>query len=162
RPEVMTLRTVLQSFIMFREEVVARRVKHELGKARDRAHVLVGLAVAVANIDEVIETIRRSPDPGTARERLQQRDWPARDVASLIALVADPRSNLMTEAGTIRLTDEQARAILALQLSRLTGLGRDELGDEAKQLSEKITDYLDVLRSRPRVMAIIKSELLET
>jgi DNA gyrase subunit A len=160
RPEVLTLRSCLQSFIVFREEVVARRTKHELAKARDRAHVLVGLAVAVANIDEVIETIRRSPDPTVARERLRERTWPAKDMASLISLVADPRS-VLTEAGEIRMTDEQARAILALQLSRLTGLGRDELGDEAKGLAENIKNYLDILRSRPRIMDIIKSELAE-
>jgi DNA gyrase subunit A len=160
RPEVLTLRSCLQSFIIFREEVVARRTKHDLAKARDRAHVLVGLAVAVANIDEVIETIRRSPDPGVARERLRERTWPAKDMGALIALVADPRS-VLTEAGEIHMTDEQARAILALQLSRLTGLGRDELGDEAKGLAESIKDYLDILRSRPRIMDIIKKELAE-
>ncbi|MGD2134465.1 MAG: DNA gyrase C-terminal beta-propeller domain-containing protein, partial [Maricaulaceae bacterium] len=146
--------------IRFREEVVARRTKHDLKKARERAHVLVGLAVAVANIDEVIETIRRAPDPATARERLRDRDWPAKDMAPLITLVADPRS-VLSEGGTIRLTDEQARAILALQLQRLTALGATEIGDEAKGLAEKIKDYLDILRSRPRVMEIIKTELME-
>jgi DNA gyrase subunit A len=160
RPEILTLRTMLQSFILFREEVIARRTKHDLKKARERAHVLVGMAVAVANIDEVIETIRKAPDPATARERLKARDWPAKDMAALIALVADPRS-MVNSSGTIRLTDEQARAILALQLSRLTALGRDEIGDEAKGLAAAIQDYLDILRSRPRVMDIIKSELAE-
>ncbi|MCG8443877.1 MAG: DNA gyrase subunit A, partial [Caulobacterales bacterium] len=160
RPELLTLRTLLQSFLSFREEVIARRTKHELGKARDRAHVLVGLAVAVANIDEVIELIRRAPDPATARERLRERAWPAKDMAPLIALVADPRS-MLDDDGSIRLTDEQARAILALQLQRLTALGATEIGDEAKGLADKIRDYLDILRSRPRVLEIIKAELEE-
>jgi len=161
RPEVLTLRSYLTLFLKFREEVVARRTKFELNKARDRAHVLVGLAVAVANIDEIIATIRKAPDPATARESLKEREWPAKDMASLITLVADPRSVLL-ENGFIRLTDEQARAILALQLQRLTALGRDELGDEAKGLAAKIKDYLDILRSRQRVMDIIIAELVES
>ncbi len=160
RPELLTLRTCLQAFVSFREEVVARRTKHDLKKARDRAHVLVGLALAVANIDEVIATIRKAPDPATARERLMERAWPAKDMAPLISLVADPRSTL-DDKGEIRLTEEQSRAILALQLQRLTALGRDEIGDEAKGLADKIKDYLDILRSRPRVMEIIKAELAE-
>ena len=160
RPELLTLRSCLVSFLRFREEVVARRTKHDLSKARDRAHVLVGLAVAVANIDEVIEVIRRAPDPATARERLMDRDWPAKDMAPLIQLVADPRS-VLSDSGFIRLTEEQARAILALQLQRLTALGAQEIGDEGRSLAEKIEDYLDILRSRPRVLAIIRSELTE-
>ncbi|MEO0981341.1 MAG: DNA gyrase subunit A [Pseudomonadota bacterium] len=160
RPELMNLRSVLDAFIRFREEVVARRTKHELGKARDRAHVLVGLALAVANIDEVIRIIRHSPDPATAREQLLAKDWPAKDMTPLIELIADKRTTMSGE-GTIRLSDEQARAILDLRLHRLTGLGRDEIGNEAKGLSEKIADYLDILRSRARVMEMIKGELGE-
>jgi DNA gyrase subunit A len=158
KPELMSLRQMLVAFVDFREEVVTRRARFLLNKARDRAHVLVGLAVAVANVDEVIALIRSSPDPGTARERLMQRDWPARDVAPLIALIDDPR-HLIAEDGTFRLSDEQARAILALTLSRLTALGRDEIGTELNGLGTDISDYLDILRSRERVMTIIREEL---
>ncbi|MEO1786024.1 MAG: DNA gyrase subunit A [Pseudomonadota bacterium] len=160
RPELMTLRSVLQAFIRFREEVVARRTKFELNKARDRAHVLVGLALAVANIDEVIRIIRYAPDPATARTQLLEKAWPAQDMAPLIDLIADRRTR-QADDGTIFLSDEQARAILDLRLHRLTGLGRDEIGNEAKGLSEKIADYLDILRSRVRIMEIIRGELAE-
>ena len=160
RPELMNLRKVLDCFITFREDVVVRRTKHELNKARDRAHVLVGLAMAVANIDEVIRIIRHAPDPNSAREQLLDKAWPIMDMGPLLDLIADRRTR-KGEGDTIYLSDEQARAILALQLSRLTGLGRDEIGNEAKGLSEKIADYLDILRSRPRVMDIIKGELKE-
>ena len=158
RPEQLTLKDFLTAFIAFREEVIARRTKYLLGKARDRAHVLVGLAVAVANIDEVIRLIRTSPDPATARGLLMERDWPAHDMGPLIALIDDPRHRL-SEDGTIRLSEEQARAILDLRLQRLTALGRDEIGDELKKLAEQIADYLDILRSRVRVQTIIKAEL---
>ncbi len=160
RPEQMNLRQILQAFIRFREEVVARRTKFELNKARDRAHVLVGLALAVANIDEIIAIIRHAPDPNTARERLLAKAWPIMDMAPLLELVADRRTRWDGE-DAIFLSDEQARAILALQLSRLTGLGRDEIGNEAKGLAERIADYLDILRSRPRVLDIIRGELGE-
>ena len=160
RPETMTLRKVLQCFLTFREEVVARRTKFELNKARDRAHVLVGLALAVANIDEVIRIIRHAPDPATARTALLEKAWPIMDMGPLLELIADRRTRWEGD-DNIYLSDEQARAILALQLSRLTGLGRDEIGNEAKGLSEKIADYLDILRSRVRVMDIIKAELDE-
>jgi DNA gyrase subunit A len=158
RPQQMTLRDVLSTFIDFREEVITRRTKFELNKARDRAHILVGLAIAVANIDEVVALIRRAPDPQTAKEQLMARDWPAKDLAPLVLLVADPR-HLMKEGGTLRLSEEQARAILDLRLQRLTALGRDEIGDELKGLAENISDYLDILRNRARVMTIIKDEL---
>ncbi len=158
RPQQMTLRDVLASFIDFREEVIARRTKFELAKARDRAHILVGLAIAVANIDEVVALIRKAPDPATAREQLMARDWPAKDLAPLVALVADPR-HMMIEGDKLRLSEEQARAILDLRLQRLTALGRDEIGDELKGLAEKIADYLDILRKRDRVLAIIKEDL---
>ena len=160
RPEQLNLRQILQAFIRFREEVVARRTKFELNKARDRAHVLVGLALAVANIDEIIAIIRHAPDPNTARERLLEKAWPIMDMGPLLELVADRRTRWQGD-DSIFLSDEQARAILALQLSRLTGLGRDEIGNEAKGLAEKIADYLDILRSRPRVLDIIRTELSE-
>ncbi|MEM9939180.1 MAG: DNA gyrase subunit A [Pseudomonadota bacterium] len=160
RPEQLNLRQILQAFIQFREEVVARRTKFELNKARDRAHVLVGLAMAVANIDEIIAIIRNAPDPNTARERLLAKAWPIMDMGPLLELVADRRTRWEGE-DAIFLSDEQARAILALQLSRLTGLGREEIGGEAKGLAEKIADYLDILRSRPRILDIIRGELSE-
>lgn len=160
RPELMNLRKVLQCFISFREEVVARRTKFELNKARDRAHNLVGLALAVANIDEVIKIIRHAPDPATARERLLEKAWPASDMRAMIELIADRRTKF-DDDGAIRLSDEQARQILELRLHRLTALGRDEIGDEAKGLAEKIADFLDILSSRPRVMDIIRGELNE-
>ena len=158
RPELMNLKQFLEIFVRFREEVISRRTKFELAKARDRAHVLVGLAIAVANIDEVIKLIRTAPDPATARESLMARDWPAADIAPLIALIDDPRHQL-SEDGTIRMSEEQARAILDLRLQRLTALGRDEIGDELKGLGEKIEDYLDILRSRARVLEIMRTEL---
>lgn len=160
RPELMNLRKVLQCFISFREEVVARRTKFDLNKARDRAHNLVGLALAVANIDEVIRIIRHSPDPATAKERLLEKAWPASDMRAMIELIADRRTKF-DDDGAIHLSDEQARQILELRLHRLTALGSDEIGDEAKGLAEKIADYLDILSSRPRMMGIIKSELGE-
>ncbi|MEQ9528304.1 MAG: DNA gyrase C-terminal beta-propeller domain-containing protein, partial [Parvibaculaceae bacterium] len=158
RPELMNLKQFLEIFVRFREEVISRRTKFELAKARDRAHVLVGLAIAVANIDEVIRLIRTAPDPASARESLMARDWPAQDIAPLIALIDDPRHGL-SEDGTIRMSEEQARAILELRLQRLTALGRDEIGDELKGLGEKIEDYLDILRSRARVLDIMRTEL---
>ncbi len=158
RPEQLNLKDILSAFIGFREQVIARRTKFLLAKARDRAHVLVGLAVAVANIDEVIRLIRTSPDPATARQLLMDRDWPAVDMAPLIALIADPR-HAISEDGTIRLSEEQARAILDLRLQRLTALGRDEIGDELKKLADEIADYLDILGSRARVQGIIKDEM---
>ncbi|MEC8133049.1 MAG: DNA gyrase subunit A, partial [Pseudomonadota bacterium] len=161
RPQLMNLRDMLKAFIAFREEVVTRRSKFELGKARDRAHVLVGLAIAVANIDEVIGLIRKAPSPAEARVQLMGRDWPAADVADLVALIDDPLHKV-GDGGTYRLSETQARAILELRLQRLTAMGRDEIGDELKQLGAQISDLLDILRSRTRVMAIIRDELVET
>ena len=160
KPELMNLRDVLHAFNLFREEVVSRRTKYLLNKARDRAHVLVGLAIAVANIDEVIKLIRHAPDPATARAQLMERRWDAQDVAPLVALIDDPRHKL-NEDGTYILSEEQARAILDLRLQRLTALGRDEVGDELNALGEKITEYLDILRSRERIYSIVKHEMLE-
>jgi DNA gyrase subunit A len=158
QPRLMHLKDMIGAFVAFREEVVTRRTRFELKKARDRCHILVGLAIAVANIDEVIALIRAAPDAATAREQLMARDWPARDVAPLIALIADPR-HILSADGTIRLSEEQAKAILELRLQRLTALGRDEIADEVNTLAAAITDYLDILRSRPRVLAIVKDEL---
>lgn len=160
KPQLMNVGQMLRAFIRFREEVVTRRSKFELNKARDRAHVLVGLAIAVSNIDEVIALIRKAPSPQIAREQLMERDWPAADVAELIALIDDPLHRV-SDAGTYKLSEAQARAILELRLQRLTAMGRDEIGDELKQLGETISDLLDILRSRERVMAIIKADLAE-
>ncbi len=163
RPEQMGLRRLIDCFVEFREEVVVRRTKFELSKARDRGHVLVGLAIAVANIDEVIHIIRSSQDPAEARERLVAKAWPAGDMNPLIALIADPRTLVVAlEDGSpgVRLTDEQSRAILALTLSRLTGLGREEIFEEAGTLSEAIAGYLAILASRDKIMAIVRDELV--
>ena len=158
RPLVMNLKDMLVAFIAFREVVVSRRTKHRLNKARDRAHILVGLAIAVANIDEVIKLIRASKDANEAREALMAREWPATTAADLIALIDDPRHRV-SSAGTARLTAEQTKAILDLRLQRLTALGRNEIKDELDKLAVEITDYLDILRSRVRIQAIVKDEL---
>ncbi|MEO8811663.1 MAG: DNA topoisomerase (ATP-hydrolyzing), partial [Caulobacteraceae bacterium] len=160
RPQQMGLREMLTAFIAFREEVVIRRTRFELSKARDRAHVLVGLAIAVANIDEVIHIIRSSRDPAEARERLVARDWPIGDMEPLIALIADPRTVIVAGA-LVRLTDDQSRAILALTLSRLTGLGREEILEEARELAGAIQAHLDLLSSRAAIMAVVRGELVE-
>lgn len=160
RPQTMTLKDMLTIFVAFREQVVTRRTKFRLNKARDRAHILVGLAIAVANIDEIIRVIRTSPDPTTARDTLMSRDWPARDVAAMITLIDDARHRLSSE-GTARLSMEQAKAILDLRLQRLTALGREEISEELDKLAVEIADYLDILRSRARIQAIIKTELAE-
>ena len=160
RPLVMTLKDMLVAFIAFREVVISRRTKFRLGKARDRAHILVGLAIAVANIDEVIKLIRSSKDANEARDKLMEREWPANTAAELIALIDDPRHR-MSSAGTARLTAEQTKAILDLRLQRLTALGRDEIKDELDKLSKEIFDYLDILRSRARIQAIVKDEMKE-
>ena len=158
RPLVMNLKDLLTLFLAFREEVIYRRTKHLLTKARDRAHVLVGLAIAVANIDEVIKLIRAAKDANEAREQLMARDWPARDVATMVTLIDDPRHSV-SEAGTTKLSAEQAKAILDLRLQRLTALGRDEIKAELDKLADEIADYLDILRSRARIQAIVKDEL---
>jgi DNA gyrase subunit A len=160
RPEMLNLKDFLVCFLDFREEVVSRRTKYLLTKARDSAHVQVGLAIAVANIDEVIRLIRTSPDTATARAQLMDRDWPAYDMAPLIALIADPHHKL-NEDGTYRLSETQARAILELRLARLTALGRDEIAEALNRLSVEIADYLAILRSRERIMSIIHSELTD-
>jgi DNA gyrase subunit A len=158
RPVQMNLKELIASFVVFREEVVTRRTKYDLSKARDRGHILVGLAVAVANIDEIIKLIRAAPDATAAREQLMARPWPAKDVGPLVALIADPRHRVEGD-NTIRLSEEQAKAILDLRLQRLTALGRDEINDEAQKLGLAIADYLDILSSRGRVLTIIRDEL---
>ena len=159
KPEQMTLLDMLRAFVAFRENVISRRTKFLLRKARERAHVLVGLAIAVANIDEVIQLIRSAPDPATAREQLMTRRWPAQDVAPLIALIDDPRHRIDPEDNTYQLSEEQARAILDLRLQRLTALGRDEIADELNKIGAEISDYLDILSSRARIQQLVKDEL---
>ena len=160
RPEQLTLRKFLTAFIDFREEVVARRTAFELRKARDRSHILCGLAVAVSNVDEIVATIRASSDPAEARARLMTRAWPAQDIADYIRLIDDP-SHKINDDGTYNLSETQARAILELRLQRLTAMGVKEVTDELQQLAEKITDCLDILHSRSRIMSIISDELRE-
>ena len=160
RPRQMGLKDALQCFIAFREEVILRRARFELGKARDRAHLLVGLAIAVANIDEVIRLIRSSADVATARQALMERDWPAGDVDALLALIDEP-GNVITPEGTVRLTDEQARGILDLRLQRLTGLEREKIQEEMGEVAAKIGELLAILASRPRRMEVMREELLK-
>ncbi|WP_306143965.1 DNA gyrase subunit A [Roseibium sp. MMSF_3412] len=160
KPEQMNLSDMLKAFVAFREEVVGRRTRYLLKKARDRAHILVGLGIAVANIDEVIHLIRTAPDPATARAQLMERDWPAHDVEPLIRLIDDPRHQVR-EDGTYKLSEEQARAILDLRLQRLTALGRDEIDEELKKIGAEISEYLDILRSRARIQEIVRNEMLE-
>ncbi len=159
KPEQMGLIYALKCFLSFREEVISRRSRFRLGKARERGHQLIGLAIAVANIDEVIRTIRESADTATARAALMARDWPAGDVGVLLDLIQDER-NEISPAGTVRLTEEQARGILELRLQRLTGLERDKITNELGEVGERIRDLLDILGSRPRRMEVIKDELL--
>jgi len=159
RPELMTLQDVLRAFVDFRETVVTRRTKFRLNKARDNAHLQVGLAIAVANIDEVIRLIRTSADAAAAREALMARDWPAKDMAPLVELIADPRHKL-SDDGTIRLSEAQARAILDLRLQRLTALGREEIAEALNKLAAEIAEYLEILGSRERLFGIVKNEML--
>ena len=161
RPEQLTLRRFLTSFIDFREDVVARRTAYELRKARERSHILCGLAVAVTNIDEVVATIRKSADAAEARAKLMERRWPAQDILPYIALIDDP-THTANEDGTYNLSETQARAILELRLQRLTQIGVKEVTDELEQLALKIKEYLEILGSRERIMEIIATELAET
>lgn len=158
RPELMDFKHVIRSFISFREEVITRRTSFLLGKARDRAHVLIGLAIAVANIDEVIAVIKASADPNIAREELMKRSWPASDVMSLLQLVDD--SGNKVEKGKIQFTEAQARAILELRLQRLTGLEREKIDEEMKELAAEISEYLAILGNREKLYGILRSELL--
>ncbi len=158
KPELMGLKELIQAFVEFREEVITRRTRFELREARKRAHILIGLAVAVVNLDPVIELIRKSPDPVVARERLLERDWPVADIASYIELVGEPGRGVID--GTYKLSEEQARAILELRLQRLTGLERDKILGELKEIVDKIADFLDILASRERLYSILKAELI--
>ncbi len=158
RPEQLTLRRFLTSFIDFREDVVARRTAYDLRKARERSHILCGLAVAVSNVDEVVTTIRSSADAAEAREKLMTRRWPAAEIEGYLRLIDDPLSK-MNDDGTYNLTEVQARAILDLRLQRLTQLGVKEVTDELEELAAKIKEYLDILSSRERIMSIIGDEL---
>lgn len=159
RPQMMPLKEIIAAFVAFREEVITRRTIYELGKARDRAHVLVGLAIAVANIDEIIALIRRAPDPATAREQLMARDWPAMDVEPLIKLIDEPGRAIVD--GKYRLSEAQAKAILELRLHRLTGLERDKIGDELTEIGGQIREFLEILSSRPKLLEVLRGELLE-
>ncbi|HWA00888.1 MAG TPA: DNA gyrase subunit A [Caulobacterales bacterium] len=160
RPEQMGLRPMLVAFLGFREQVITRRTKFRLAKARKRGHETVGLAIAVANIDEVIRVIRESADPAAAKDALMSRAWPVGDMLPLIALIADPRTQVI-EGGAIRLSDEQARAILELRLQRLTGLGRDDIAKAANEVADEIKQLLEILGSRDMILQIIRTELSE-
>jgi len=158
RPRLMGLKDALELFIAFREEVILRRSRFELNKARERAHLLVGLAIAVANIDEVIRVIRTSPDSATARAALMERTWPSGDVSALLALI-DDSGNLIVD-GQVRLTEAQARGILELRLARLTGLERDKIQAELQEVATRIGELLEILDSRPRRLEVMREELL--
>jgi len=160
RPEQLTLRTFLTNFISFREEVVARRTAFELRKARERSHILCGLAVTVSNVDEIVATIRASSDAAEAREKLMQRSWPANEIREYIALIDDP-THKINDDGSYNLSEAQVRAILELRLQRLTQIGVKEVTDELEALSAKIKDYLEILASRSKIMSIISGELSE-
>ena len=157
RPELMGLVEIIKAFVAFREEVITRRSKHELAKARERAHLLIGLVIAVSNLDEVVATIRSAPTPAAAREALLARDWDAVDIRPYLQLVEADAS--ASEAVTIRLSDAQVRAILELRLAKLTALGREEIGGELKELAATIADLLDILGDRSRLYAVMREEL---
>ncbi|MEI6559549.1 MAG: DNA gyrase subunit A [Rhodospirillaceae bacterium] len=160
RPEMMTLKDIIAAFLEFREKVITRRTEYELGKARERAHVLVGLAVAVANLDAMIALIRSAPDPVTARAEMMARHWPAADVAPLIALIEEPPRGV-AEDGSYKLSEIQARAILDLRLHRLTGLERDKIGADLRELTDRIAYYLEILGNRAKLLEILRGELVE-
>ena len=160
RPELLDLKRVIAAFVEFREEVISRRTLFELRKARERAHVLVGLAIAVANIDQVIALIRAAKDPVEARAGLLAEAWPAAEVGPLVELVDEPGREI-AEDGTYRLSEVQARAILELRLQRLTGLERDKISDELGELSKRIEEYLEILESRDRLLEVLRGELHE-
>ena len=160
RPEVMGLRDILQAFIQFREEVITRRTKFELNRARDRAHVLLGLVVAVSNLDEVVKIIRGAPNPAAARAALMAREWPIGDIAQYIRLVEAIDISADAESEFYRLSETQVRAILDLRLHRLTALGRDEIGDELKQLAAAIEHFLSILADRVKLYGVIREELV--
>ncbi|HET9630428.1 MAG TPA: DNA gyrase subunit A, partial [Novosphingobium sp.] len=159
RPEILSLRDIIQAFIAFREDVITRRTKFELNKARDRAHILLGLVVAVTNMDEVVRIIRGASNPAAARTALLAREWPIGDIAPYIRLVEAIEPNAEQEGGTYRLSEAQVKAILDLRLHRLTALGRDEIGDELKELAAAIEEYLSILADRKKLYAVMTEEL---
>ncbi|MFC3096458.1 DNA gyrase subunit A [Alteraurantiacibacter palmitatis] len=161
RPETLALRDIIHSFITFREQVITRRTKFELNKARERAHILLGLVVAVSNLDEVVAMIRSSPNPAEARAKLMAREWPIGDIAQYIALVEAIEPSATEAGGTYRLSERQVKAILDLRLHRLTALGRDEIGGELKELAAAIAEYLAILGDRARLYAVLRAELVE-
>ncbi|MEP0190965.1 MAG: DNA gyrase subunit A [Erythrobacter sp.] len=161
RPETLTLRDIIQSFIQFREQVITRRTKFELNKARERAHVLLGLVVAVSNLDEIVAIIRSAPNPAEARARLLSKEWPIGEIAQYIQLIEAIEPTADQEDGTYRLSQRQVKAILDLRLHRLTALGRDEIGDELKELATKIEGFLEILADRSVLYAIMRRELEE-
>ena len=160
RPETLNLRDIIEAFVRFREEVITRRSKFELAKARDRAHILLGLVIAVTNLDQVVAIIRGSASPADAREKLGARDWPVAEIAPYIALVEAVENYDEVKGDTYRLTDVQIRAILELRLNRLTGLGREEIGGELKVLAASITELLEILANRVRLYEIMRDELM--
>ena len=159
RPEVLNLRRIIECFIKFREEVITRRTKYKLSKARDRAHILVGLVIAVNNLDKIVAMIRSAPNPTEARERLMAEAWDAVDVQGYIELISEPGREVVD--GKYKLSEKQVRAILELRLHRLTALGRDDIGTELKELAVEIEDYIDILRSRERLYGIMREEFIE-
>lgn len=161
RPEVLTLRDIIQAFISFREEVITRRTKFELNKARERAHILLGLVVAVSNLDEVVVMIRGSSNPAEARAKLLAREWPVGEIAPYIRLVEAIETSVDHSGDAYRLSETQVRAILDLRLHRLTALGRDEIGDELKELADKITEFLAILADRGKLYEVLREELVE-
>jgi DNA gyrase subunit A len=159
RPRLMGLKDALEIFVRFREEVILRRARHDLSKARERAHLLVGLAIAVANIDEVIKLIRASPDAAAARAALMAREWPAGEVMPLLALIEDERNIVDEAAATVRLTEEQARGILNITLQRLTGLEREKINGEMREVAARIGDLLEIIGSHIRRIEVMGDEL---
>ncbi|MCB1681344.1 MAG: DNA gyrase subunit A [Rhodospirillales bacterium] len=160
KPQIMLLRDMIKAFVQFREEVITRRTVYELSKARERAHKWAGLAVAVANIDEVIALIRNAANPAEAKEGLLARDWPASDVAPLIELIDDPEYPV-SEKGTYKLSEIQAKEILDLRLHKLTGLERDQIGEDLKKITDQIAEYLAILASRELLLEVLVGELQE-
>ncbi len=159
RPELLSLKDILEAFIRFREEVITRRTKFELNKARDRAHLLLGLVIAVTNLDEVVKIIRGAPNPAAARAQLMAREWPVGEIAPYIRLVEAIDESTEVDGAVYRMSELQVRAILELRLHRLTALGRDEIGGELEGLAEAITGYLEILADRVKLYAVIRDEL---
>ena len=159
KPKLMNIKEFISSFVEFREEVITGRTRFDLDKARDRAHVLIGLAIAVSNVDKIIEIIKKSKDPNTAKIELLKNKWSSKELKGLLQLVDDPRQ--IKNDKEIYLTEDQAKAVLELRLQRLTGLGQDEIRDELEELSKKINDYLEILSNRRSLLKIIEKELLE-